>query len=122
MITFKEFYSELYAAENEKRLLCEYQCYQLIPGTRNSFREDPMNTSTKTEKHSHVYARPKGGGRQLYAVTIHGKGHDGSTGKEIPPAHADFFRSKGYTIPNNNQLECIDMNHLNGSTHQIIFG
>jgi hypothetical protein len=122
MITFKEFYSELFAAENEKKLLLEYECYRLIPGTRNSFREDPMKTSTKTEKHSHVYARPKGGGKELYAVNLGGSGHDGSSGKEIPKAHADYFRSKGYNIPTDNILECINIEDLVGTGLQILFG
>ena len=122
MITFKEFYSELYAAENEKRLLLEYECYRLIPGTRNSFREDPMDTSTKTIKHSHVYAKPKGRGSQLYAVNHDGSGHDSSTGIQIPQAHADYFRSKGYSIPNSNIIEYISIEDLDGSAHQILFG
>ena len=122
MITFKEFFSELYESENEKRLLLEYECYRLIPGTNNSYREDPMNTSTKTEKHSHVYARPKGKGRQLYAVNHKGTGHDGSHGMQIPPSHADYFRAKGYDIPLSNIIECIDIKGLDGSTYQVLFG
>lgn len=122
MITFKEFYSELYAAENERRLLLEYECYRLIPGTRNSYREDPMNTATRTMKNSHVYARPKGGGRKLYTVNYDGSGHDGSEGIQIPSSHADYFRSKGYDIPESNILECIEMGALEGSIYQIVFG
>lgn len=60
-----------------------------------------------TSKHSHVYAKQKGTGSQLYSVNIDGSGHDGSSGKEVPGAHADFFRGKGYNIPDNNILESL---------------
>jgi hypothetical protein len=122
MITFKDFYSELYEAENEKRLLLEFECYQLIPGTNNSYREDRMNTSSKALKNAHVYARQKGVGRKLYAVNYDGSGHDGSSGMQIPSSHAEYFRSKGYNIAKSNILECINVNELDGSTHQILCG
>ena len=52
--------------------------------------------------------KAKGGGGKLYAVNIDGSGHDGSSGTAIPASHADFFRSKGYAIPDDNILESLD--------------
>ncbi|GAB6057107.1 hypothetical protein JCM31598_02240 [Desulfonatronum parangueonense] len=52
----------------------------MIPGTKNSYRVDPENITTRTIKHSHVYAKPKGEGKFIYAVNIDGSGHDGSSG------------------------------------------
>jgi len=122
LLTFKDFFPELYESEDGRRQLLEYECYRLIPGTNSSYREDPMNTSTKTEKHSHVYARPKGGGGQLYAVNYSGSGHDGSHDIKIPSSHADYFRGKGYKIPLSNIIECINIKDLDGSTYQLLFG
>jgi hypothetical protein len=65
-----------------------------------------------TLRHSHVFAKPKGRGVQLYAVNIDGSGHDGSSGAAIPASHADFFRSKGYSIPDSNILEMLDPDEL----------
>jgi len=122
MFTFKDFFSELYEVANEKQMLLEYDCYRLIPGTNNSYREDRINSSSKTIKHSHVYARPKGKGRQLYAVNYDGSGHDGSRGTLMPQSHADYFRSRGYDILKNNMIECINIKELDGSAHEILFG
>ena len=41
-------------------------------------------------------------------MNIDGSGHDGSSGTAIPASHADFFRSKGYAIPDDNILESLD--------------
>ena len=60
-----------------------------------------------TIKHSHVYAKLKGSGKEIYSVNIDGSGHDGSRGIKIPDSHAEFFRRKGYRIPNDNILEGI---------------
>jgi hypothetical protein len=89
-------------------LLFEHEVYKRIPGTQNSYRQDPGNTNTMTLRHSHVYARPKGGGQELYAVNIDGSGHDGSSGVAIPALHAHHFRSLGYAIPDTNILESLD--------------
>ena len=104
MKSFKEFIAE---TEKVKELinLFEHQTYKNIPGTKNSYREDTGNTNTMTSRHSHVYAKPKGRGTEIYSVNIDGSGHDGSSGTEIPSSHAEFFRSKGYSIPDNNILE-----------------
>jgi hypothetical protein len=106
MKSFKEFLAE---TEQIKKLigLFEHQTYKNIPGTKNSYREDPGNTNTMSSKHSHVYAKPKGKGSQIYSVNIDGSGHDGSSGTEISSSHAAFFRGKGYNIPDNNILESL---------------
>ncbi len=104
MKSFKEFVAE---EEKVQELinLFEHQIYKNIPGTKNSYREDTGNTNTMTSKHSHVYAKPKGKGTEIYSVNINGSGHDGSSGTEISSSHAEFFRNKGYSIPDNNILE-----------------
>jgi hypothetical protein len=89
-------------------LALEHQTYKPIPGTQNSFRLDPANTSTMTQRHAHVYAQPGGKGRELYSVNLDGSGHDGSSGTAIPPKHAEFLRSKGFDIPTNLVLESLD--------------
>jgi hypothetical protein len=118
--TFKEFLADLEKARWDGLVsLFEHEVYRLIPGTRNSIREDPPNTNTMTQRHAHVYAKPKGLGGQLYAANFGGSGHDGSSGIEIPPSHADFLRSKGYQIPSNNILEGIDLESLDEETHVV---
>lgn len=92
--------------------LLEYKTYKNIPNTNCSYREDPANTSTLTQKHSHVYAMQNGNGNEMYSVNYSGSGHDGSRGVEIPSKHADFFRDKGYCIPDNNILECVEGDEL----------
>ncbi len=100
-----------YLAERRSRgdlapeLILEFITYKKIPGTSASYREDAANTNTKTQRHVHVYAKRDGGGKELYSANIDGSGHDGSTGREIPSNHADYFREKGYAIPSNNILE-----------------
>jgi hypothetical protein len=111
MKTFKQFLKESREKDQafrEEVLLFEHEVYKRIPGTQSSFRSDPGNTNTMTLRHSHVYAKLKGRGGELYAVDIDGSGHDGSSGTAIPASHADFFRSKVYAIPDNNILESLD--------------
>lgn len=111
MMTFKQFFDE--DERNEKlaglKILFEYKVYKCIPGTNNSYREDPANTTTNTQRHSHVYAKRNGSGKELYSVNIIGSGHDGSRGVEIPASHADYFRLDGYTIKSDNILECVTL-------------
>jgi len=104
----------------EKVNLFEHEIYKLIPGTKNSYRTDAGDTNTLTLKHSHVYAKPKGGGGGLYSVNLDGTGHDGSSGKEIPMAHADHFRSHGYKIKSNNILENLDIGNINNSEYELV--
>jgi hypothetical protein len=112
---FKEYLRES-AAQNrtfrEWVQLFEHEVYKPIPGTQNSYRSDPSNTNTMTLRHSHVYAKPKGRGKELYAVNFDGSGHDGFSGTAIPARHADFFRSLGYSIPDTNILESLDLDVL----------
>jgi hypothetical protein len=111
---FKEFLKEeeRNRAFSYSMLLFEHERYKRMPGTQQSYREDPGNTNTMTLRHSHVFAHQKGRGRELYAVNIDGSGHDGSSGTAIPTAHADFFRSKGYQIPDTNILESLEWDAL----------
>jgi hypothetical protein len=109
-----------YLAETEERrerieeltLALEHLTYKNIPGTQNSYRIDPKNTNTNTERHAHVYARRNGGGKELYSVNCTGSGHDGYSGTVIPAKHADHFRGLGFEIPLNLTLESIDYSDL----------
>ena len=100
--------------------LFEHQTYKNIPGTISSYREDPANTNTMTNKHAHVYAKPKGKGSQLYSVNKDGSGHDGSSGTEIPSSHAKFFRNKGYSIPDKNILENLVLSKTDKDIYELI--
>lgn len=123
MKTFKQF---LAASAQEDRgitqlvQLFEHEVYKLIPDTKNSYRTDSGNTNTKTIKHSHIYAKPKGGGSELYSVNIDGSGHDGSSGKAMPSSHADYFRSLGYEINSNNILESLELGKIDKSSYTLL--
>lgn len=119
MMTFKKFLER--KKEIQKQIdLFEHETYKNIPGIKNSYREDPANTNTMTQKHAHVYAKPKGKGGQLYSVNIDGSGHDGSSGIEIPKTHATFFRDKGYDIDVNNILESTELSILDPNVFELI--
>lgn len=123
MITFLEILSEMKNKEEillEKTLLFEYEVYKKIPGTKNSYRQDPSKTTTQTLKHSHIYAKQKGRGKQLYSINIDGTGHDGSSGIEIPTSHAEYFRSVGYKISKDNIIESIDLGIISNSSFNLI--
>ena len=114
---FKEFINKDQNIDIQKELedglltlTLEHQVYKLIPGTRNSYREDPANTNSNTLKHAHVFAKPKGNGKQLYSVNIDGSGHDGYSGTTISSKHADFFTDKGYSIDSTLTLESMEDN------------
>lgn len=119
MKSFKEFVAE---TEKAKELinLFEHQTYKNISGTKNSYREDTGNTNTRTSKHSHVYAKLKGRGTEIYSVNIDGSGHDGSSGTEIPSSHAEFFRSKGYSIPDDNILESLILSESVSEEYELL--
>lgn len=121
MESFKDFFKRR-NRDDSSDLLLEYECYRLIPGTNNSYREDPANTSTLTQKHAHVYAKQKGKGRQLYAVNMDGSGHDGSSTVEIPGDHADHFRRCGYSIPDTNILEMKDLAQVSREDFLLLLG
>jgi hypothetical protein len=126
MISITELLKKPSEHEKRKRVplaqikLFEHKVYKLIPGTKNSYREDSGNTNTRTLQHSHTYAKPKGKGSQLYAVNIDGSGHDGSSGIEIPSSHADYFRSIGYRIASTNILESLFIEDINKDDFELI--
>lgn len=122
MKRFKQFLAEV---EREKAvekltLALEHEVYKRIPGTANSYRQDAANTNTHTQRHAHVYAKPNGGGKELYSANLSGSGHDGSSGIEIPSSHADFLRSNGYAIPPTNVLESISLEQLIDESYRLI--
>ena len=123
MNTFKQFLAEGKRSEAIAELsnLFEHEVYKKIPGTTNSYRQDSANTNTKTQKHSHVYAKQRGGGEHLYAVNVDGSGHDGSSGTHIPAGHAEHFRSLGYEINLDNVLESIELEQIEERAHQLVF-
>jgi hypothetical protein len=121
--TFKEFLRESPDKDSAFRewcLLFEHEIYKLIPGTRNSVRADPGNTNTMTLPHSHVYAKSRGRGKEIYAVNIDGSGHDGSSGRAIPARHANYFRDQGYAIPATNILEDLNLDLLEEDRFSLI--
>ncbi len=118
MDTFKQFL--LKQEKIEKILLYEHEIYKSIPGTKKSYRQDSENTNTMIQKHSHIYAKPKGGGKELYAVNIDGSGHDGSSGIEIPFVQADYLRSIGYDINSSNILESMILDSLNKEQFSLV--
>ena len=122
MKSFRQFLNEQKRMEIDGNLLLEHECYNLVPDTKNSYREDPANTSTLTQKHSHVYAKRKGKGREIYAVTTDGRGHDGSSGIQIQATHADYFRSLGYNIGADNILEAVSLAKIDATDFQILLG
>jgi len=124
-VKLHQILQEIEAEEQRKSRLqgltvaLEHFTYKSIPGTQNSFRIDAQNTTTKTLKHAHVYAKPNGGGKQLYSVNIDGTGHDGSSGVVIPVKHADHLRGLGFVIPSNLTLESLDFAQLNPEDYEI---
>lgn len=118
MKRFKDFLKEVVEEEEREKkikalvLALEHHTYKNIPGTRNSVRVDPGNTNTLTQRHAHIYARPNGGGKQLYAVNLDGSGHDGSSGTVIVAKHAEYLRASGWEIPLNLTLESLDFDDL----------
>ena len=120
MALFDELYDEL-TKDNRNRIeLFEHEHYKRIPGKKASYRQDSAHTD-KSMKHSHIYAKPKGKGKELYSVNIDGSGHDGSSGVEIPQAHADYFRQNSYNIDPTNILECVTIEDLSEATYTLVF-
>ena len=67
MKSFKQFLAEsenIDEAISQRVQLFEQETFKHIPGTKNSYRTDSGNTNTKTIKHSHIYAKPNGGGSE----------------------------------------------------------
>ena len=120
MMSFKEFFYRRLLCESTDKLLLEFKVYRLIPGTKNSYRQDSANTNTLTQQHSHVFARPRGSGKQLYAVNFDGSGHDGSSGTCISDVHADYFRGQGYSIRHDNILESLSSTDMESSDYSLL--
>jgi hypothetical protein len=119
---FKQYLNEVEIRKlniSKLSVALEHQTYKSIPGTQNSFRIDPANTNTMTQRHAHVYARQAGGGKELYSVNMDGTGHDGSTGTVIPVKHANCFRGLGFDIPANLTLESLDYGSLDFDLYEF---
>ncbi|SJM94450.1 hypothetical protein CRENPOLYSF2_400002 [Crenothrix polyspora] len=101
-------------------LALEHFTYKTIPGTKCSYRVDPQNTNTMTQKHAHVYAKPSGGGKELYSINLDGSGHDSSSGKTIPASHAKYFQNLGFSIPSNLALESLDYSSLSLDDYEFV--
>lgn len=122
MKSFKDYVKE---TERKRALaeavdLFEHETYKSIPGTANSYRKDPVNTTTLTQQHVHVYAKKNGGGKELYSANIDGSGHDGSSGYAVPAKHAEYLRGLGYSIPIDNVLECISLNPEDKDLYSLV--
>lgn len=122
MKTYRELIESILEANDTVRTikLFEHEIYKMIPGTKNSYRQDPANLNTKTLVHSHTYAKVQGRGKQMYAVNFDGTGHDGSSGIQIPDKHADYFRSLGYKINKDNILECLLLTEMNKEEFELV--
>lgn len=116
MKSFKEFIAEREFLE----LLTEWECFKLVPGTKRSYTEHPFESSTGVPKHAHVYAKPKGNGKQVYSVRVDGKGHDGSSGFPMPKKDAKYFRELGYEIPDTNIIETVELSDLESSDYTLL--
>lgn len=125
MKRFKDFLKEVEQDKLREKnlkglvLALEHQTYKSMPGTRNSLRLDSPNTNTGTQRHAHVYAKPNGGGAQLYSVNVDGSGHDGSSGEVISTRHAEHLRGLGFSIPDNLTLESLDIEALSPELYEI---
>ena len=84
----------------QNNLILEYKTYKEIPGTTKTYRIDPANTNTQTQKHIHVYFD----GKQLYAMNIDGTPHDGSKYR-LSKSDMRFLASLGFKVPDNGLLE-----------------
>lgn len=106
---FEHYFKEAQRQEALSRTysLFEHETYKGISGTTNSYRQDPAKTTWLPQKQVHVYAKRKGGGKELYSVIIDGRHHAGPGEYAVPARHAGYLRGLGYSIPNENILECI---------------
>ena len=83
-----------------KNLVLEYKTYKNVPGTTKTYRIDPANTNTRTQKHIHVFFD----GKQIYAMNIDGTPHDGSKYR-LSKADLRFLKDLGFKTPDNGILE-----------------
>ena len=84
----------------QDNLILEYKTYKEIPGTTKTYRIDPANTNTQTQKHIHVYFD----GKQLYAMNVDGTPHDGSKYR-LSKSDMRFLASLGFKVPENGILD-----------------
>ncbi len=123
MKTFGEFSAEKKQREEdiaEWIKQYDHETYKPVPGTKHSYRPAFGPTSAGTVKHSHVYAKPKGGGPEIYVVNTDRNGYDGASGMEIPTAHADYFRSLGYDIDSDNILQGLESTRMETDSYDLI--
>lgn len=88
-----------------KKILLEFQTYKRIPGETKSYRIDKPSSFTNVQKHAHIFELPDGEGKEVCAVNIDGTKHDGSKYR-MNPHEIEFFRKKGFNIPDNGLIEC----------------
>lgn len=86
--------------EISEKLLLEYKTYKNVPGTTKTYRIDPANTNTRTQKHIHVYYD----GKQIYAMNVDGTPHDGCKYR-LSKNDLKFLNSLGFKTPDDGILE-----------------
>ena len=110
--------------EADTKFILEHKVYQDIPGASLSYRFDNPRKNSKGDflgqPHVHVYAKPKGNGKELYSINADGSGHDGSSGKKVHPYVADHFRGHGFNIKPDNILECVDIALVTPQNYTIV--
>ena len=76
MKTYSQFIAEIEQHRREDNVLqeitqlFEQKVYKTIPGTKDTYREDPGNTNTLTMRHSHTYAGNSKNQRE-FAASLH---------------------------------------------------
>lgn len=88
-------------------VLVEAYVNKRIPGTKGKTYQVHLPYGEQKPghlKHIHIYAK---NGKELYSVNNDGTAHDGYHGVQIPDDEANFFRSKGFAIPDSNIIECL---------------
>ena len=83
-----------------ENLVLEYNQYKNIPGTTKTYRIDPANTNTMTQKHIHVFFN----GEQIYAMNVDGTPHDGSK-CVLSKKDQEFLKKMGFAVPEGGILE-----------------
>lgn len=106
---FEDYFKEAQRQEALSRTysVFEIETYKGIRGTPRAYRKGPAKPIVLAQQHVHVYAKRSGGGKQLFSVTIDGRGSAGSRNYAVPTQHVEYLRGLGYSIPNDNILECI---------------
>ncbi|HEY0681789.1 MAG TPA: hypothetical protein VGD45_05640 [Steroidobacter sp.] len=117
---FERFDSSLMSERTTYEVILEWDPYQSIPGRKETYREDKASTHKHPKKHVHVFAGRGKKRKQLYSINEDGTGHDGSRGKRVDDAIADFFRSKGYTIPEDNILKYLPDHPIDDEPSRLI--